>query len=99
MNHRFIAAFGSGASYTVGTSLNHHVCKSESRVRVSALCAILGRVQGRVVEHTHTHTHSFLADQVPDITEPRILVVSSDIPEPSLTNVNSSVICQRPGYG
>jgi hypothetical protein len=52
MNHRFIAAFGSGASYTVGTSLNHHVCKSESKVRLSALCVILPFKGGLMLTHS-----------------------------------------------
>jgi hypothetical protein len=88
MNHRFIAAFGSGASYMVGTSLNHQACRSESKVRLSALCAILPFKGGLM------HTHSFLADQVPELTDGRIQVVPvpSDISELSLTNVISSSV-------
>jgi hypothetical protein len=45
------------------------------------------------------HTHSFLADQVPELTDGRIQVVPvpSDISELSLTNVISYFgHCQRP---
>jgi hypothetical protein len=37
-------------------------------------------------------THSFLADQVPELTDGRIQVVPSDISELSLTNVISSSV-------
>lgn len=59
MNHLIIAVLGKGASYTVGTSLSHQVCKSESRVRVSARCAIFRPKEGQR-KSTHTHRSFWL---------------------------------------